>query len=380
MKHHTHMILVSGQPTPNLTPMLDQEIQPEQVIMVVSNDMVSRADWLDDVLKPRGIHTSRWPIQDPYDLERMRNVFQTGLIDLPNSDLALNVTGGTKPMAIAAFQVFSDFGLPIYYVHPEQDRLIWLKPADRSPRDLENRLKLEPFFLAHGAILKEREGAFGVRDELFELCREIVFNVDQYQDAIKSLNWLVSGAANPALRTPAVPRDLANRNDFESLLYCFESRNLLRWEGENLEFASENDRFFVNGGWLEHYVHALVQRVAKKNPSIQDIGRGLNLVRNRGKSDAANELDVALLADNRLHVIECKTGSFDESEKGDGALYKLQTLSGQFGGLQAKAMLVSYQPLPQAVKRRAHTDKTEISAGPQLKTLEEKLSTWLRQK
>ncbi|MGH8557190.1 MAG: hypothetical protein ACRESZ_06950 [Methylococcales bacterium] len=59
MKHRSHVILVSAQPTPNITPMLDRGIRPDQVIMIVSQDMHERADWLDDVLKPRGIATRR---------------------------------------------------------------------------------------------------------------------------------------------------------------------------------------------------------------------------------------------------------------------------------------------------------------------------------
>ncbi|MGH8557189.1 MAG: hypothetical protein ACRESZ_06945 [Methylococcales bacterium] len=144
----------------------------------------------------------------------MQDSFLNRLADLPDEDLALNVTGGTKPMAIAAYQAFIAAGKPIYYVHPEQDRLIRLHPSGQAARDLENRLKLEPFFLAHGALLKARNAAFGVRDDLFDVCREIVFGVDQYQDALKSLNWLASGANNRALRSEAVPRDLVNCSDF----------------------------------------------------------------------------------------------------------------------------------------------------------------------
>ena len=65
--------------------------------------------------------------------------------------IALNATGGTKPMSIAAYEVFRTFGLPIFYVHPEQDRLIWMHPSGRPAVDLANRLDLEPFLRAHGA-------------------------------------------------------------------------------------------------------------------------------------------------------------------------------------------------------------------------------------
>ena len=47
--------------------------------------------------------------------------------DLGN--LALNVTAGTKIMSLAAYEVFRERGLPIFYVHPQKDLLIPLLPA-----------------------------------------------------------------------------------------------------------------------------------------------------------------------------------------------------------------------------------------------------------
>lgn len=380
MKHRCHVILVSGQPTPNLTPMLDRETQPEEIIMVVSPDMRQHADWLDEVFRPRGLRTTRWDIEDAWDLEQMQEQFLNKLAELPDEDLALNVTGGTKPMAIAAYQAFLVAQKPIYYVHPQQDRLIWLQPTGQASRDLEDRLKLQPFFMAHGVTLETKNPAFGVRDNLFEVANELVDRVDQYQEALKRLNGLASGANNPRLQTEVVPAELQRRDDFESLVWCFESRNLLEWQNDRIQFPSEGGRFFVNGGWLEHYVHAIVQRLARTQTRIQDVGRGLEVTRVRGKSDARNEIDVAFLADNRLHVIECKTASYDENDKGDQTLYKIQTLTGQLGGLQAKAMLVSYQKLPPAVVERARTDNIQIVAAAQIKTLDDKLRKWINPK
>ncbi|NOU13374.1 MAG: DUF1887 domain-containing protein, partial [Methylococcaceae bacterium] len=40
----THLILVSAQPIPNLTPVLDDNLKPKKVIMLVSADMQERSN------------------------------------------------------------------------------------------------------------------------------------------------------------------------------------------------------------------------------------------------------------------------------------------------------------------------------------------------
>jgi hypothetical protein len=51
MRIDTHVVLVSEQPTPNITPALDPEVSPQEVIMLVSPNMQQRANWLTEVLQ-----------------------------------------------------------------------------------------------------------------------------------------------------------------------------------------------------------------------------------------------------------------------------------------------------------------------------------------
>ncbi|WP_295437483.1 hypothetical protein [uncultured Thiodictyon sp.] len=44
MTDPTHLCLVSAQPTPNLTPLLDPGLAPRRVILLVSPDMSRRAE------------------------------------------------------------------------------------------------------------------------------------------------------------------------------------------------------------------------------------------------------------------------------------------------------------------------------------------------
>ena len=55
MKLNTHLILISGQPIPNITPILDEAIKPRKVIMLVSEDMQERARALENFIRMKEI-------------------------------------------------------------------------------------------------------------------------------------------------------------------------------------------------------------------------------------------------------------------------------------------------------------------------------------
>ncbi len=370
------VILVSGQPTPNLTPALDPALDAREVILLTSPDMRERADGLAAVLQPAGLRVRREELPDPWDVAAMREQILTLVAAREGEPLALNATGGTKLMAIAAYEVFLSARLPIFYVHPEQDRLVWLQPEGLPPRQLANRLRLPAFLKAHGAELRQRPGAFGMAAPLKALAEALAADVDRHRHALATLNFAAASAAGTGV-SAAIGAAL-RRKDVRALVDAFAARGLLRVEDQVLRFADEGARFFANGGWLEQYVVALAQSLKAGHPAIQDVGRGLEVVRGGG---VANELDVAVLAHNRLHVIECKTRLFNEETRQGGvgaeALYKLETLLNRLGGLQARGLLVSFQPLHPRILDRARDYRIAVCAGAELAHLRERLRRWL---
>ena len=96
--------------------------------------------------------------------------------------------------------------------------------------------------------------------------------------------------------------------------------------------------------------------------------------------EVPNEIDVACLAENRLYLVECKTRSWrPEGSSGAGAdaLYRLDTLGDLLGGLQARAMLVSYRNLEPHDRRRAADLDIRVCAGSRLLELPTELRKWL---
>lgn len=375
-----HVVLVSDQPTPNLTPALDPELRPKEIVLVTSPDMRRQAHWLSEALRDTGIVTTPWPIGDAWNVEHVRDRMLDLLTERPEQSMALNVTGGTKPMAIAAYEVFRAEGFPIFYVHPETDHLIWMHHPDRPPsRDLADRVKLERFLQAHGVRITSKGDPLGVPEPLRALNHELIQGIDSYQRPLGTLNWAAQTAERTLVSEPVNAEAWRDRA-FQALIGLFERAGYLRVDGQRLRFPDEDSRFHVNGGWLEAHVWGLCLGL-KKETGIQDIARGVEVERQTRGGPVPNELDIALLANNRLRVIECKTRRFEpapgSNSKGADALYRLDALTDLLGGLKAKGMLISYRSLGENDLKRAENHRIKVCDGVKLKALPGHLRQWI---
>lgn len=373
-----HLVLVSAQAVPNFTPILDERFKPEEVIMLVTDDMRIFSESLERIYQPRGVKVSRWPINDPWDIEHIRHRIEALLVTKKNTDISLNATGGTKPMSIAAYEVFRENNLDIFYVHPEQDTLIWMYPK-RPSVDLADRIKLKEYLFAYGADKVKVQNKKGVDSSMRELSDELVSNIQRYESALSSLNYFAATADNPRLISAEIDKSFNGNYDFWDLVDLFRQAELLHRQGDRLRFPDKNARFLVNGGWLELYAYTCCLNL-KKTSGIQDVSHSVEVSRKQGRNVVLNELDVALLKDNKLYVIECKTKRFSgngkKHSKAADVLYKLDSITGILGGLYAKSMLVSYKKLQQHHRDRAKELEIELCCFQDLQFLQERIEKW----
>jgi len=377
VKHGCHICLVSAQPVPNLTPLIDQRLGARRALLLVTPDMEERAAWLRSVLRPRGVSTENWAVRDPWDFAHI----QTRVLELLEheqeavmaGDMALNATGGTKLMSIAAYEACRAYGIPIYYVHPLADRLVWLQPEDRPDHPLAERLGIEEFLQAHGAEV-EGEPRRNVPNRAdLELGAQLVDRISYWGAALGRLNWLAGQAKPPGYLVTGIGGDEA----LEELIDLFATHGCLQRQGANgIRFEGEEGRFFANGGWFEVYVFDRVRRLRRQDPHIRDVAYGVRVLRRQRDRRIPNELDVVVLRDNRLHIIECKTRRFQgtgEDSPGAEALYRLDALRDLMGGLQARAMLVSFRDLAGHDRTRAADLQILVCAGEQVSRIDEYL-------
>jgi hypothetical protein len=377
-RHDEHLCLVSAQATPNLTPLLDPTFAPRRVTLLVSPAMRAQADWLTDVIRPRGIAVERLDAPDPWDLGRITDTVVQWLDARGDTaDVALNVTGGTKPMAIAAQQAFAMAEKPVFYVHHERDEVLWLTPRRPSHR-LGNRLKLDDYLKSHGWAIDDRPP--WPRPTLAQqaLTRDLVLNVGTLADAIGRLNGYASKCAERKVLAIRVERRDLGDAGFVALVRKFEDAGIVSRHDDLLEFAGEPDRFYCNGGWLEQHVAAVID-AAGGELGLQDRAAGLKVrsLDNTLRGDAGrNELDLAFIARNRLYLIECKTRGFRLEGSAAEAVYKLDALTA-LGGLNTRGLLVSYRDLRSGDAQRARDLRIGTVIGPAVRDLRSQLLRWV---
>jgi len=328
------------------------------------------------------VRVEHWPLANALDIEIIRERVLAFVAKREGDNIALNASGGSRPMSLAAHEIYRLAEKPIYYVHPETDHVVWLHPREWPSFGLADRIKLPAFFAAHDLRLSgvAREG---IPEGLSGLTATLVNKVSRYSHAISVLNYYAALATERAgLTSPPLKTEQMQRDDVCELLGLFTEHGLMRVDPDcRLIFPDEDARFYVNGGWLEEHIFGVVNELRLRIPTIQDLGRKLVVEWDVQGSPVTNELDVAFLADNRLHLIECKTKRFDSNQSPEAqvaaTLYKLDTLRDYMGGNDARAMLVSYRNLGNPPRLRASEFDIIICDGQGIQRLESVLAKWI---
>lgn len=377
-KIETHVCMVSGQAAPNLLPLLDETLRPERVVLLITPQMSEKAAWLENVIKPLGIKVDTIALEAAENFDAIQEKLLTLLDHTNSSSIALNATGGTKWMAIAAQEVFRIHHAPVFYVNIATDTVLFLGEKQK-PHTLQQRITLENFLKANGYTIVSGSEPQGLQETKRHLCQQLILKVSEWERALAQLNLLASRAEERGTLLMNTS-DLNGEQDMhlEALLAELRFAKVLQASSpQSMTFSDETCRSFANGGWLESYVNSVLNQL-KGEGLLQDSAR-LNL-KIRSAKASENELDVAFMAKNHLHIIECKTKRFTGLKAGTvgaDALYKLDSIS-DLGGLGTKSMLVSYRQLGPAVVQRAADLRIKTVVGAELQNLKSLLRHWIQ--
>lgn len=170
---------------------------------------------------------------------------------------------------------------------------------------------------------------------------------------------------------------------FMDALNLAEEAEKLSIESEKIiDYHSEENRFWCNGGWLEEFVRTRLYRL-KNNGMIDDWDSNVDIpdgLKSRGRplsQDNKNELDAAFSVANRLFLIECKTADPARNNAFSDVIYKLDSLKKSLGGVLSRGMIVSVFEPRHADKRRCEELGIKLVYGTDVLKLEEKLKNWI---
>lgn len=374
-----HVCLVSAQAAPNLLAALDPQLKPAKVILVISQSMERQGKNLTAVLNEAGIKTEFLTLTDEHAFYGMQDELLRLASGLEQDDVCLNLTGGTKLMALAAQSIARLAGWRMFYVDVDIDKAIWLGQngeTPQAPQALTEQLRLAHYLHGYGFVLGNKPKAAEPTRAEQDLMDTLVREIGSLETPLSQLNWLTQQAEERRsleVRMDAVQQD---SRSLEALLRHFSEAKALTVSRDTIHFTSEGTRAFVKGGWLETHVFRTLN-IVTGTLGIRDKAANLEVI---DSNNVKNELDVAFMARNRLFVIECKTARMDKAEapKANDTLFKLSENCRRIGGLGTRGMLVSYRPLRDAEKKLARALNIELVCGTDINRLQERLRAWVR--
>lgn len=366
-----HVCLVSDQAMPNFLPILDKELKPDSVTLVVSTKMRDRAEWLKkeiakhrvEILPDIDVGESA---ADIHSIEERVMEWADKNKELM-SQSTLNVTGGTKPMAIAAQKVFQIEGRPVFYVDIATDEVTWLD-RDHEKHTLTQQPNLSQFFGLNGITATGDFRSVVPNDKWRNFADVVAGDMRYWGQSLANLNCIASQSysnyekahgrrqedqalqfqyGNEELQTP-------HWNDLVELLHADE---LVTGGFGSEKFKSSQAARFCAGIWLEHFVFLTLKeklRFDKKHSMMN--------VEIRDSRGNRNELDSVVLCHNTLFVIEDKTRNMKSNSLtnvADNAIYKLANIASKMG-LRARGILVSARSVRKEDRERAKANRIDV--------------------
>ncbi len=375
-----HVGIIDQDPVRLITPLLDEAVPVQKMVFIGTEVQREQYDRLASILTPRHIDVEFFVIPDIINITQIRDRIHQLAEQLKDTgcEIWFNASCGLRHRLLSAYEVFRSYHWPIYVIEPYSDEMCWLFPSDRGQQQVQDRIQITDYLTIFGARceLSENPMPESLNAQLWELGQRWASSALELGPGLATLNYLATTCRKEQILHVELSEKQQGYKELGTLLADLEETGLATYNDGVLTFKHEEARRFANGEWLENLVHSTVRAIQNELPTIQDHSLGVQVYRKIGEREVRNELDVATIVNNKLHIIECKTKGMRDD--GDDTLYKLESLRDLLGGLQARAMLVSFRPLRHHDLVRAQDLGLAIIGPDQLGDLQTHLYEWLK--
>lgn len=327
-----------------------KEFQPDTLIQIYSDFSKKAANILTSMVDAK--KTEVVPIEcDGWNFLDILAKLKKKIKLNPDDQLFVNVTGGTKMMALPVYEFAkehsSDVDVKIFYTTTDSKVVWFLEEGHVS--NLQSVLSIQELIILQDQKLRSNIN-FGDINDLFEK----PLNVIKTEWESKNSRWnQFLSLLNKTFRQTEGDFPLSFENFSERINSSQEVFKLLQNEKgiylnykENtfFKFGTTTEIilwFLLNGGWFETLV---AQKLVKKYPSYEIM---LNVVFNfkTDQNRVKNEVDILMSDGNKLFFFECKSGLIRSKD-----IDSIKIRNDIYGGLIGESVLIGRYPLKAASK------------------------------
>ncbi|MGQ9799959.1 MAG: Card1-like endonuclease domain-containing protein [Ignavibacterium sp.] len=321
--------LVSRQAMANVLPVF--MYKPTNVVLFTTPEENQCASNLEILFKSKRINVIRKNNLNAYDYASFKSAVLSEL-ENNNDEVILNVTGGTKLMAFAAYEAFAEKDKKIIYCDTEHQKIITLFPK-YSSTSLNAELSIEDYLKSYGYNIIETKSPFTESD---------YFNFFRFIEKERLMRSLVNLYTNvrqklseekPRFTVESDDKKIRFQKNLDTYIIHYGNKT------ENSFKVQSND--FKSGDWLEYYIYYKL----KTEENLSTL-MGVKISNPQG---VENEIDVIALKDFRLYLYSCKTGKKDNQFD----LYQLETLRNITSGTFGKGIFVTSNQHSEKFLKRA---------------------------
>ena len=281
--------------------------------------------------------------------------------------IIVNITGGTKIMALAAYEFFSSRKAQIWYT-PENDNSTYYQLNDHSnSRLISYKTSVDEYLRCRG--IEKSENHYSEKQPTFKqnITKDFFnkFIGDEIKkEALESLRLLLRADSANKLFLKYLEKGLKLNEkqipveDFDEMLTKENIKEYIKEVGFE-EYVDDGILHkelvtYLTGGWFEEYVYNILsEKITNKN----NIKLGVVLNQKPKKRRQANyftnnDLDIVLTNSNTFYLIECKSAGMSDKELFNKTAYTASALRKYFG-LTVKSVLCTLSQLNELQKERA---------------------------
>ncbi len=265
--------------------------------------------------------------------------------------VGFNLTGGTKLMFAGALAACKKIGAIPFYLETRKHNLVFLH--DYRTMAIQGVDDLDLFFKANGfSVLQQGKWEDNpLREKRAKLSRYLWKERRAVAKLYNDLRQYNHRDGFRPFQVEASYHDRGNRKVIRASMNT-SMRGYINIDGEEFECQDCPDfGQYLMGGWLEEYTYLLLAPLLRQGV-VRDLRIGLTVgwqaSEEEERDDPIQEFDIVLTDGRRLFILECKAGSVTSEY-----VYKLQQCVRNYGGIEARGIMVSaFRPHSAVTRKR----------------------------
>lgn len=330
--------LISEQTTPNFLFIKEMIQIGDELLFISSEKFKERIDWIIKALGCENCVIDQIILPDGAE-EKWAQMIQLIKQNLSkDKKYIVNLTCGTKYMISAVPKAFDGFDAEFYYIPFPKNTI--LKIGDETCKKINYRMSVKEYFDCNNTSIPNQKELTKSKEYTqiffqFFLNGTIFFDFDVV-DKLRSYREK-NMVDIETIEKEGIPKINPKSREYPPVSGLMNFLEKIHFPVQTDGKLTKYEIQFLTGGWFEEYVFSLIQE--KICP--QDILLGVVLPITDNRQVSPRDLDVVFTYENKLFVIECKTG-IDKEILFNETVYKAAALKNErLGKLSAYTSIFS---------------------------------------